>query len=55
MIISDIGTKIYYSTIINCVKKNKFNIIPRDKNLEFMYMFKLDKKRVREMLLLLGE
>lgn len=49
--ISELGKQIYIQEVIELINKNQFYIIPREKNKNFIYKYKLDYIMIKQMLL----
>ena len=53
--ISQLGKKIYITHILKLIKDDKYNIILREKNKVFIYKYKLNKEKIKKILLSLTE
>ena len=55
IIISEIGKSLYIRDLHSLVNNDKYVLIPRDKNKDFINRFKLDNKDIKKMLLSLSK
>lgn len=53
--VDEINKKIYIVKLNECVRKNLYKIIPREKNLNFIRKFKLNYDKIKKILLSLSE
>lgn len=51
--VSTVGKKVYMKKIVDQIKKDQYKIILREKNEMFINQFKLDKIKIKKMLLVL--
>lgn len=53
--INEIEKQIYIKQTVDFIKEDKFEIIPRDKNENFIYKYRLDRNKIKQMLLSLDK